>query len=89
MRIPLFAAALFCACASALATEPLKAPEFHPLRVPAGKSSADLQPSPVRAESPIVLKLKAHRHADGSLVLQCDHHIHASEAAEAEGEALQ
>lgn len=49
-------------------------PVFHPLMVPPGKSAQDLKPSPeARADSPVVLELRAHRHADGSLHYECDH----------------
>lgn len=49
-------------------------PQFHPLWVPAGKSAGDTKPrSETRTEEPVVLELRAHRHADGSLHYQCDH----------------
>lgn len=69
----------FCALLgtpAVFASEPK--PVFHPLTVPPGKSAQDLKPSPeARADSPVVLELRAHRHADGSLHYECDHE-HAS-----------
>lgn len=85
MRIPLLAAALSGACVAAIAAAPNKGPEFHPLRVPAGKSAADLKPKVARADDPIILELKAHRRADGSLELQCDHHDHHDHALDHPG----
>ncbi len=47
---------------------------FHPLWVPPGKTAQDLKPRPeARADEPIVLELRAHRHPDGSLHFECDH----------------
>ncbi|WP_298856682.1 hypothetical protein [uncultured Aquimonas sp.] len=49
-------------------------PEFHPIWVPPGKSAGEQKPRvEVRAETPVVLELRGHRHADGSLHFQCDH----------------
>lgn len=49
-------------------------PEFHPIWVPPGKSAGDQKPRiEVRAETPVVLELRGHRHADGSLHFECDH----------------
>ena len=49
-------------------------PEFHPIWVPPGKSAGDQKPRvEVRAETPVVLELRGHRHADGSMHFQCDH----------------
>lgn len=69
--MPLILAALF---ATPLAAASESKPVFHPLWVPPGKNSQDLKPrTEARAEEPIVLELRAHRHADGSLHFECDH----------------
>ncbi|WP_143006514.1 hypothetical protein [Aquimonas voraii] len=49
-------------------------PEFHPIALPPGKSIHDIKPHPeVRADQPVLLELRAHRHADGSLHFDCSH----------------
>jgi hypothetical protein len=64
------AAALCCQAAEAAK------PDFIRLQVPPGKSAADIKPRPqARADEPIVLELRAHRHADGSVWMQCDEHL--------------
>lgn len=61
-------------------------PVFHPLAVPPGKSAQDLKPSPeARADSPVVLELRAHRHADGSLHYECDHEHSRVQSKPSEG----
>jgi hypothetical protein len=80
-------AAAFAALLSPVAAADLKAPEFHPLRVPPGKSAAELKPSPVRADEPVILEMKAQRRPDGRIELQCDQpHDHASHGAPSTGE---
>jgi hypothetical protein len=50
------------------------APEFHPLQPAEAKSAGESgKPLPVRAERPLLMQTVAHRHADGSLHLQCEH----------------
>jgi hypothetical protein len=76
-RIPLLAA---CAALTApIAVASAAKPEFHPLWVPPGKSAHEIKPRlEARADSPVTLELRAHRHADGSLHFECDHqHIGA------------
>ncbi|WP_395789662.1 hypothetical protein [Aquimonas sp.] len=60
-------------------------PVSHPLQVPAGKSAKSLKPDMVElAEQPIILTLRGHRHADGSIGFSCDQdHPVALEAPEA------
>jgi hypothetical protein len=49
-------------------------PEFHSMLIPPGKSARDVKPRlQARADEPVVLELRAHRHADGSLHFECDH----------------
>jgi len=49
-------------------------PEYHTMWVPPGKTARDMKPQPqARADAPVVLELRAHRHADGSLHFECDH----------------
>lgn len=48
-------------------------PVSHPLQVPAGKSAKSLKPDMAElAEQPIILTLRGHRHADGSMGFSCD-----------------
>lgn len=81
--------------AYALMTLPLAAtaaakPEFHPLWVPPGKSAHEIKPKPqARADEPVVLELRAHRHADGSLHFECDHQHPAASPTPSEGESGQ
>ena len=57
-------------------------PEYHTMWVPAGKSARDMKPRPqARADAPVVLELRAHRHPDGSLHFQCDH-LHPPQGAD-------
>jgi len=88
MRIHLLAAALCSACANLAAAQSAKAPEFHPLNVPAGKAAGDLKPAPVRADEPVILQLKAQRRADGSLEFRCDHEDPAAAHAESDAEVV-
>jgi hypothetical protein len=64
-----------CALLSApIAAASAAKPEFHRLWVPPEKSAHEIKPRlEARADAPVTLELRAHRHADGTLHFECDH----------------